>query len=150
MNDLHNLRNQSYSLAQFCETAKRLLDSDDPASFVNFVLCGRYQDHQVIVDAYQNTLNEQNKIKGLRDFDSLLGIFEDIPVKTYLTLFPLARKEDTLHTNIHLKYSFHITHVSYMSLNRDISTVDSIYSTLIQLKSTKSPTSALQNGTFKT
>lgn len=119
MHDLDDLDNQSYSLAQFCETAKHLLDSD-PASFVRFVLCGRYQDHQVIVDAFRNTLDERHKIQGLRDFDSLLGIFEDIPVRTALTLFPLARKEDTLHTNIHLNYSFNIPGVSYMGLNQEI------------------------------
>lgn len=112
MDDVDRLNNQSYSLAQFCETAKILLDSDDPASFVRFVLSGRYQNHQVFVDAFQNVLDEQYQFKGLRDFDSLLGIFEDIAVRTSLTLFPLARKEDTLHTNIHLNYSFNIPGVS--------------------------------------
>jgi len=118
--DLDNLDSKSYSLAQFCRTAKLLLDSDEPASFVRFVLCGKYLDHQVFVDAFQNTLDEQYKFRGLRDFDSLLGISEDIPVRTSLTLFPLARKEDTLHTNIHLNYSFNIPGVSYMSLNQEI------------------------------
>lgn len=120
MNDFGNFENQSYSLSQFCETAKRLMESDDPASFVHFVLCGRYQGHQVFVDAFQNTLHEGYKLKGLRDFDSLLGISEDIPVRTSLTLFPLARKEDTLHTNIHLNYSFDISGVSYLSWNQEI------------------------------
>lgn len=120
MNDLENLETQSYSLTQFCETAKGLLDSDDSTSFVRFVLCGRYQDHQVFVDAFQNILDEHYKIQGLRDFDSLLGIYKDILVRSPLTLFPLARKEDTLHTNIHLKYSFNIPGVSYICLNQEV------------------------------
>lgn len=116
---MNNLDNKSYSLAEFCETAKLLLESDDPSSFVQFVLCGRFQNHQVVVDAIQNRLNEEHLIKGLRDFDSLLGIHKDIPVRASLTLFPIARKEDTLHTNIHINYSFVISTVSYMSLNQE-------------------------------
>lgn len=119
MNNLDNLDNLSYSLAEFCETAKLLLESDDPSSFVRFVLCGRFQNNQVFVDAIQNRLDEEHLIKGLRDFDSLLGIHKDIPVRSSLTLFPLARKEDTLHTNIHLNYSFIIPGVSHMSLNQE-------------------------------
>lgn len=117
---MNNLEHKSYSLAEFCETAKLLLDSGDAASFVQFVLCGRYENHQVVVDAFRNRLNEQHKFRGLRDFDSLLGICEDIPVRAPLTLFPLARKEDTLHTNVHLNYSFVITGVSYMKFEPKI------------------------------
>jgi hypothetical protein len=115
---MNNLEQRSYSLAEFCEIAKVLQDSDDPVSFVKFVLCGRYQDHQVLVDAFRNRLDEQHTLEGFRDFDSLLGICPDIPVHAPLTLFPLARKEDTLHTNVHLNYSFVIPGVvGYMKLN---------------------------------
>lgn len=110
---MDDLDKKSYSLAQFCETAKTLLESDDPASFVRFVLCGRYQNHQAVIDAIQNRLDDHHIITGLRDFDSLLGIHRDIVVRTGLTLYPLARKEDTLRTNIHLQYSFIIPGVSY-------------------------------------
>jgi len=112
MSDLDDLDTRSYSVAEFCETAQNLLESEDSASFVRFVLCGRYQNHQVVVDPIQNRLDPERKIKGLRDFDSLLGICEDIPVRSPLTLFPLAKKDDTLNTNIHLNYSFVIPGVS--------------------------------------
>jgi hypothetical protein len=120
MNDLDNLDTKSYSLSEFCVTAKRLLGSDNAAEFVCFVLCGRYQDHQAIIDAYQNVLHESYTFKGLRDYDSLLGINKDIVVRTSLTLYPLARKEDTLKTNIHLDYSFNIPGVSCMTLNQEM------------------------------
>lgn len=69
---------------------------------------------QVIVDTYQNVLDgPNNKFEGLQDYNSFL-IFEDISVQTSLTLFPLARKEDTLNT---IKYSFNIIGVSYMRVN---------------------------------
>lgn len=115
---MDDLPKKSYSLAEFCETAKTLLiDDEDAASFVRFVLCGIYQDHQAVIDAIQNRLDDSHNIQGLRDFDSLLGIHRDIVVsQTSLTLFPIAKKEDTLKTNIHLTYSFVIPNVSYRSL----------------------------------
>jgi hypothetical protein len=116
MNDVDT---QLYSLTRFCQTAKLLLESDDPASFVRFVLCGRHQNHQVSVDAIQNRLNSRHPISGLRDYDSLLGIQKDIVVGTSLTLFPLAKKEDTLRTNIHLSYSFNFSGVSYTHLSQE-------------------------------
>ena len=116
---MDDTESQSYSLTEFCTTAKILLDSGDSASFVKFVLCGRYQNRQVVVDAIQNRLDPEYPIKGLRDFDSLLGIHKDIPVHSSLTLFPLARKEDTLRTNVHLSYSFNFPGVSYMILNQE-------------------------------
>jgi hypothetical protein len=147
---MNNLEPKSYSLAEFCETARLLLDSEDPASFVRFVLCGRYQNHQVIVDPFQNSLNEQYGFQGLRDYDSLLGICKDIPVRAPLTLFPLARREDTLNTNVHLNYSFIIPGVSYMKLNpRYIPPLNEPFSSaLIPFQSTKFPTFALRNGLF--
>ena len=107
------------SLTEFCTTAKILLDLGDSASFVKFVLCSRYQNRQVVVNAIQNCLDPEYPIKGLRDFDSLLGIHKDIPVLSSLTLFPLARKEDTLRTNVHLSYNFNFPGVSYMILNQE-------------------------------
>lgn len=88
---------------------------------------------QVIVDTYQNVLDgPNNKFEGLQDYNSFL-IFEDISVQTSLTLFPLARKEDTLNT---IKYSFNIIGVSYMRVNWEFFTVDSFYRLLVRLKST--------------
>jgi hypothetical protein len=116
---MNNTESQSYSLTEYCKTAKILLDSGDSASFVEFVLCGKYKNHQVVIDAIQNRLEPGYPIKGLRDFDSLLRIHKDIPVRSSLTLFPLGRKEDTLRTNIHLSYSFNFPGVSYMGLNRE-------------------------------
>ena len=68
------LGNESHSLTQFCQTAKHLLEHDDPMSFVNFVLCGRHQDHQVVIDPIQNCLDEEYGMSVLCYFDSLLGI----------------------------------------------------------------------------
>ncbi|KAF8808357.1 hypothetical protein BYT27DRAFT_7097079 [Phlegmacium glaucopus] len=108
---MDDLAQQTYTLDDFCTTAKRLHKLDDMAPFVRFVLCGIYQDdfeqHQAIIDPIQNRLHAGYPITGLRDFDSLLGIDKHIRVRSPLTVFPVARMQDTLHTNVHLSYSFH-------------------------------------------
>jgi hypothetical protein len=115
---MENDRTKTYSIGEFCETAKALLENDVPA-FVRFMLCGHHPDHQVVVDPIQDRLDDDHRLKALRDFDSLLGIDKDIRVHSSLTLFPLARKEDTLRTNLHLKHSFQIADVSSLGLKSD-------------------------------
>lgn len=109
---MDNVEVDNLSLAEFCRTAKEYLDSDDFTSFVRFVLCGKRGNHQVVVDAILNRIPESHPLKAFRDYDSLLGIDANIVVHTSLTLFPLARREDTLKTNIHLHYSFNFPGVS--------------------------------------
>jgi hypothetical protein len=131
------------SLAEFCKTAKGYLDSDDFSSFVRFVLCGQRENRQVVVDPILDRIPYAHPLKGLRDYDSLLGIHSDILVHSSLTLFPLARREDTLKANIHLHYSFNFTGVSnfYFSSSHFFLPT-SFSSTLLQYLSIKSPTSA--------
>lgn len=115
---MENDRTKTYSIGKFCETAKALLDND-VAAFIRFMLCGHHPDHQVVVDPIQDRLDDDHRLKGLRDFDSLLGVDKDIRVRSSLTLFPLAKKDDTLRTNLHLKHSFQIAGVSSLDLKSD-------------------------------
>jgi hypothetical protein len=119
MDDFDDSEIDSLSLAEFCQQAKLLLDSDDTASFTRFVLCGQHEGRQVVVDAIRNRIQyrDHHLLKGLRDYDSLLGIDKDIRVRTSLSLYPVARKEDTLRNNIHLDYSFNFEGVSSFSFN---------------------------------
>jgi hypothetical protein len=97
---------ESLSLAEFCQQAKLLLASEDTASFIRFVLCGQHDGRQFSVDAIRNRIRGAHPISGFRDFDSLLGIDKHIRIRSSLSLYPVARKEDTLYNNIHLDYSF--------------------------------------------
>lgn len=145
------VQTKTYTVAEFCERAKTLLQSEDIVSFVRFVLCGYQQDHQVVIDPIQDRLEPGHKISGLRDFDSLLGIDRDICVHSSLTLFPLAKKEDTLRTNLHLDYSFQIPGVSGLgSKFGHIFRLIYFSSTVTPFPSIPSLTSALRSGQYIT
>ncbi|KAF9472808.1 hypothetical protein BDN70DRAFT_779560, partial [Pholiota conissans] len=95
----------SLSLDEFVSTAQELVSSDMD-DFTRFVLTGIYDDRQIQVDPIKSTLSNDHGIQALRDYDSLLGLHEDICVQTYLTVYPVSKFEDTLRKNIHIKYSF--------------------------------------------
>jgi len=96
---------QDYSMLSFCQTAKRLLAVDQEA-FVRFVLCGRYEDHRVILDPLIDTVDPEDTINITRDFDSLLAIVEHLKISSDLALYPVAKKEDTLTTDVHFTHQF--------------------------------------------
>ncbi|KAF8868356.1 hypothetical protein CPB84DRAFT_1857950 [Gymnopilus junonius] len=94
------------SVAQFCIHAKSILDAKDNAGFVKFVLMGIHHTQQAIVDPILDHMTKYEGLSIMCDYDSLLGIDRDIRVQSNLTVYPLAKREDTLQTNIHLKYTF--------------------------------------------
>jgi len=109
LDDITNL-----SVLQFCDYAKQLL-SIDQGDFVRFVLLGRNDGLQAYIDAIRNRLEDQEDIRVGRDYDSLLGISKHILVERYLTVYPVARKEDTLTHNIHIQYEFTTNDVCLLS-----------------------------------
>jgi hypothetical protein len=95
----------SLSLADFYGQAKALY-AEDQAAFVKFVLSGFNGDERFYVDALRHTLPEDEPIQVTRDYDSLLAISDHIEVENYITVYPVARKEDTLTANVHLRHNF--------------------------------------------
>ena len=102
------------SIVDFCKRAKGILDVEDHAGFVKFVLTGQHGAHQAVVDPVLNKMGEYEGLSVLRDYDSLLGISADICVNGHLTVYPVSRREDTLVSNIHLKHSFESSKVSWL------------------------------------
>ena len=105
----------SLSLTQFYRRAKALY-REDQAAFVKFVL-SRF-DHGErffvdFVDALRHSLPEDEPIQVTRDYDSLLAISEQIEVDNYITVYPIAKKEDTLTANVHLQHRFTLGGVCY-------------------------------------
>ena len=90
----------------FCRAARTLLDTDRPEDFVKFVLNGYDGDDPVFVNPLLNRVRPDERLRALRDYDSLLGIDRNINIEVPLTIFTLARKDDTLSKNIHLSYTF--------------------------------------------
>jgi hypothetical protein len=95
----------SLSLTQFYRRAKALYE-EDQAAFVRFVLSGFDNGERFYVDAIRHALPEDEPIQLTRDYDSLLAISDEIEVENYITVYPVARKEDTLTANVHLKHRF--------------------------------------------
>ncbi len=107
----------SLTLEEFVSIAKRFLQSDDMANFSRFVLNGLHDGIQYQIDPIKNALEDRDVITALRDYDSILGIHDDICVTAPLTVYPVCKLEDTLCRNIHIKTSVHDQLVSLCIVN---------------------------------
>lgn len=103
---------RSLSLLEFCQRAKELLSINQP-DFVRFVLTGRDTDGtQACIDPILNRVPQDHPLEIIRDYDSLLGISKTIRVQASITVYPVAKREDTLSKNIHIRYQFSKSSVS--------------------------------------
>ena len=89
-----------------------MLQREEYANFVHFVLTGRYKEKQAIINAILNQMPEDEPFSVTRDYDSVLGIDQNVCIMSALTIYLVAKKEDTLSTNIHINYHFYTTKVS--------------------------------------
>jgi len=103
--DAWDLEPRSLSVYSFCDQANDLLEEQDFASFVRFVLTGRHDNRQVVIDSILNRIPSDEDIGVMRDYDSLLGIDKNIRLTCPLTVYPVS-KEDVLSKNIHIYYNF--------------------------------------------
>ena len=101
---------QEFGIKAFCHRAKILLNEKKYKEFIQFVLCGidNHTQGQVMVNAFQNCIEDDESLEVMRDYDSVLGIDPDIKVLSDIDIFPLARHADTLTSNVHLSYRFEI------------------------------------------
>jgi hypothetical protein len=95
----------SLTLDEFVSRAQELCGLDK-AAFSKFVLTGIYDNTQHQVDPIKDTLEDDQGVQALRDFDSVLGIHKDVCVSSFLAMYPVSKRSDTLSRNIHIKYSF--------------------------------------------
>jgi hypothetical protein len=115
------LQVQSYTLEEFCDRASELYGANQLEEFVEFALCGIDDDHQASIDVVRNRVLEADlpTLRVDRDYDSVLGIDRHIRVRGQpLVVNPVARFDDTLKTNVHLRYSFTNATVSLLPLHR--------------------------------
>lgn len=112
---------QHYNLSQFCATAAELLEDEARhEQFVRFMLSGMLETTQAVVTPSFNRLRRRDEIIIERDFDSLLGISNEIEFNTAITVFPVARRQDTLTRNVHLTHQIRTVEVSSISLSIDL------------------------------
>ena len=100
------LRLEHLSILEFCTRAKELLDEEDATDFVKYVMTGRIEDTQAVLDPVLNLATANDDFVVTRDYDSLLGFHSDIAISGSLTAFPVAYADDTLSANVHLTYTF--------------------------------------------
>jgi hypothetical protein len=100
---------QSYTLKQFVRHAKHL-ENEDNDNFVWFLLTGEADDHQAILDPNRNTLPEDHDIIHSRDYDTVIGITQNIEVNGSISVYPVPNPVEALTTSIHIKYP--ITHAN--------------------------------------
>lgn len=101
------------SLAQFVELAQALFPSEsepDPIAFIRFVLAGRLEMNarslRVSINAKQGSSPPPvGEYQLSRDFDSVIGVTQDLPFRRPLALFPLPSFRDTLLKDNHVKYN---------------------------------------------
>lgn len=104
---------RSLSVQEFCQRAKDLLASNQ-AEFVQFVLTGQDTDGtQACIDPVFNRVVPDDHVVAVRDYDSLLGISSRILVDTHIVVYPVSNQEDTLSSNLHIKYEFTTANVGF-------------------------------------
>lgn len=100
---------KSFSLQQFIRHAKRLDDPDDEVRFVQFMLTGKDiqdgQTTQAYIDLSRSVLSDDHPIEVARDFDSLIGVADDILVQSSISVCVAPNPHECLTTGIHLNYS---------------------------------------------
>jgi hypothetical protein len=107
----NSLRPESYSLEGFNDLARRLYDGsegtsaeEDRANFMKFVLTGDVLgDRQAVVDPHRNYMLP-GQINFMRDYDSIIGISDEIEPKCMISLCPVSNAIDSLTASIHLEH----------------------------------------------
>lgn len=106
---------KGYTLDQFNARAQELYESEHHSHFVQFVLTGIQNNEQAVLDPIQGAIQNPNNIASTRDYDSLIGLSDDIEVQRSIYVYPIANPRDTLTEKIHLKYP--------ITVGRDVSSV---------------------------
>ncbi|KAJ3846194.1 hypothetical protein EV368DRAFT_89416 [Lentinula lateritia] len=77
----------------------------DGDAYLLFLLTGQniLEEHQAIVDARRNTLNDDHSIGASRDYSSLIGITDEILVNAVILVYPVPNPAEVLLTSIHVK-----------------------------------------------
>ena len=84
--------------------AKTLYDTDIH-EFLRFVLSGEVaSEHQAVIDPFHNILKPGFYVDSMHDYDSVIGITEDIVVLSGISVYPIPNPSEVLTTSIHLTY----------------------------------------------
>lgn len=114
--DFNRKASQIYRLSKTnggaAPTDEQILASEH---LINFVLTGRNDadNHQAIIDVTLDA-EVQDRLYLTRDYDSLIGICEEIRVQRAVNIFPVSNPRHSLTTSIHLTHKVRIRGVSVL------------------------------------
>ncbi|KNZ79311.1 hypothetical protein J132_10732 [Termitomyces sp. J132] len=108
----------SFSLAQFVSRANELYRPLRDFRFSNFVLTGEFEEYgrkyQAVIDPLQNIIDtRQEDLSISRDYDSLLGLTEDILVDCDIQVYSVPHPRFALKTSVHLTQELSFDGVDY-------------------------------------
>jgi hypothetical protein len=100
---------RTYSFRDYIRTAKDLLPSnedDDSINFQQFILTGEnIRDNcQAFVDPTQNAIYDSEPLNLARDYDSLIGVTENIVTQGSICVYPAPNPAEVLRKSIHMAY----------------------------------------------
>ena len=100
----NDLPEQKYLISEFNERAGHLFHrTPDRRDFIRFVLTGEVPDnHQAVVNPLLNHLEPGHPISISRDYDSIIGITEDIVVDCAVNIYPIGHPSDAITSHINL------------------------------------------------
>ena len=130
----HVLPFENYTVSEFIQEYGLLKtqnehpeEHDSIINSIDFVLTGRHPNRrtQAVVNPLTNRLHQGAIPTIRRDYDSLISFTTHIPILTSIYVYPIARLEDTLTSNLHIRVPFPIYHgrVSFPN-NADLALTD--------------------------
>lgn len=113
----HNeLPNIELSIQKFTAIAQQFATTDDGSKFLPFVLAGRMLDDEDIDENGDDVLKRvfvnavvdaecplEDMLSLTRDYDSVIGISNDLPYTDALSIFPVPPFKETLKRDNHIK-----------------------------------------------
>ncbi|KAF9443967.1 hypothetical protein P691DRAFT_631072, partial [Macrolepiota fuliginosa MF-IS2] len=92
----------SFTLSEFTARASAYCNAGDQDSFIRFVLNGEYID--AFLDPIQNIVANDHPLTVSHDYDSAIGISDDILVDGPITIHTIPHSSHDLTSSIHMKY----------------------------------------------
>ncbi|KAJ8085322.1 hypothetical protein PM082_004118 [Marasmius tenuissimus] len=96
---------RSYTLQRFFKRGAKMADSN-PREFQSFFLTGETKllPTQALVDIQPNMLDRSHLLYKTRDYDSLIGITDDIIVTNSISLYVVPNLAEVLKKSVHLSH----------------------------------------------
>ncbi|KAJ3564156.1 hypothetical protein NP233_g8478 [Leucocoprinus birnbaumii] len=112
-----NFPTVSHNLVQFTRRASLLCKPQTAPAFIQFTLSGEYKEddrkYQAVINVNENLAQRGAELSIHRDYDSAIGIADDILINSPMTVWAVPHNKFALKGNIHLKHTISYRNVEY-------------------------------------